>query len=99
MGKTALTNGDDPIAARSAVRGASSFIDGHRLAIACWLGDEKEAERICTENGVEYERLRVVRAGVIKSNSSEVDTSIKTMFRRNAVLEPYVDEAFNFERF
>jgi len=99
MSKTALTNGDDPIAARSAVRGASSFIDGHRLAIACWLGDEKEAERICTENGVEYERLRVVRAGVIKSNSSEVDTSIKTMFRRNAVLEPYVDEAFNFERF
>ena len=66
--------------------------------IAPWL-DEKEAERICTENGVEYERLGVVRAGVIKSNSSEVDTSIKTMFRRNAVLEPYVDEAFNFERF
>lgn len=99
MSKNALTNGDDPLAARAAVRGASSFIDGHRLAIACWLGDEKEAERICADNGVEFERLRVVRAGVIKSNSSEVDTSIKTLFRRDAVLEPYVDDAFNFEGF
>ena len=99
MSKVALANGDDPLLARAAVRGASSFIDGHRLAIALWLGDEAEAERICLENGVEFDRLRVVRAGVVKANSSEVDMSIKTMFRKHAVLEPYVDSAFSLEGF
>jgi len=83
---------------RSKIRGASSLVDGHRLAIALWLGNEEEVERICLDNKVEYERLRVVKGAVVKSNSSEVDVSIKTLFRRNAVLEPY-KETFNFGDF
>jgi len=41
--------------------------------------------------------LRVVRGGVVKSNSSEIDTKVKTLFRRGAVLEPYEENKFNFE--
>ena len=98
MSKTALQSDDDPMSVRSKIRGASSLVDGHRLAIALWLGSEDEAERICLDNDVEYERLRVIKGAVVKSNSSEVDTSIKTLFRRNAVLEPY-KETFNFGDF
>ena len=74
-------------------------MDGHRLCLGLWLGDESEAERICLENGVEYDRLRVVRGGVVKANSGEVDMSVKTLFRRDAVLEPYVDSAFDLKGF
>jgi len=98
MSKTALQSDDDPMSVRSKIRGASSLVDGHRLAIALWLGNEEEVERICLDNKVEYERLRVVKGAVVKSNSSEVDVSIKTLFRRNAVLEPY-KETFNFGDF
>ena len=70
-----------------------------RLAIALWLANEEEAERICIDNGVDYERLRVVKGAVVKSNSSEVDVSIKTLFRKEAVLEPYKESNFNIGDF
>jgi hypothetical protein len=66
--------------------------------MALWLGEEEEAERICLDNDVEYDRLRVVKGAVVKTNSSEVDTKTKTLFRREAVLEPY-KETFNFGEF
>jgi len=87
------------MSARASIRGASSLVDGHRLAIGLWLGNEEESERICVDNGVEHDPLRVVRGGVVKSNSSEIDTSVKTMFRRDAVLEPYVENQFNIKGF
>ena len=99
MSKSALSNGDDPMSARQSIRGASSLVDGHRLAIGLWLGNKEEAERICVENGVEPDPLRVVRGGVVKCNSSEVDTSVKTMFRKDAVLMPYDKSNFNIEEF
>ena len=99
MSKTALSHADDPMSARASIRGASSLVDGHRLAIGLWLSNEEESERICVDNGVEHDPLRVVRGGVVKSNSSEIDTSVKTMFRRDAVLEPYVENQFNIKGF
>jgi len=99
MSKAALQADDDPMNVRSKIRGASSLVDGHRLAIALWLANEEEAERICIDNGVEYERLRVVKGAVVKSNSSEVDVSIKTLFRKEAVLEPYKESNFNYGDF
>jgi len=38
------------------------------------------------QNGVEFDRTRVVRASMVKSNS-EIDYSVKTLFRKDAVLE------------
>ena len=99
MSKAALQADDDPMNVRSKIRGASSLVDGHRLAIALWLANEEEAERICIDNGVDYERLRVVKGAVVKSNSSEVDVSIKTLFRKEAVLEPYKESSFNIGDF
>ena len=99
MRKQALSGEDSALAARESFRGATGIVDGHRLCLGLWLGDESEAERICLENGVEYDRLRVVRGGVVKANSGEVDMSVKTLFRRDAVLEPYVDSAFDLKGF
>jgi RecA-family ATPase len=98
MSKGALQADDDVMQIRSKIRGASSLVDSTRLCIALWLGEEEEAERICLDNDVEYDRLRVVKGAVVKSNSSEVDTKTKTLFRREAVLEPY-KETFNFGEF
>jgi len=100
MSKGALSHGDDSSTqARSYIRGATALVDSMRSAIALWLADESESERICVDNGVEHDPLRVVRGGVVKSNSSEIDTSVKTMFRRDAVLEPYVESKFNIKGF
>ena len=98
MSKAALQADDDPMQIRGKIRGASSLVDSHRCVFALWLGEEEEAERICLDNDVEYDRLRVVKGAVVKSNSSEVDTKTKTLFRREAVLEPY-KETFNFGEF
>ena len=70
------------------MRGSSSLIDGHRCVIAIGLTEENTVENICAE-GLDFDRTRVVNAGVVKSNSSEVDMSPKTLIRRNAVLEVF----------
>jgi hypothetical protein len=31
--------------------------------------------------------MRVIKAAIVKTNSGEVDTKIKTLFRKNALLE------------
>lgn len=92
MAKTGLTGTEDVMQARASIRGSSALVDGARAAIAIWLAPESEAEQICSEQGVEYDRLRVVKCGVVKANSSEVDTKIKTLFRKNAILEPIKDQ-------
>ena len=88
MSKSGLSETEDTMQARQNIRGSSSLVDSMRGAIAIWLAPESEAERICSEQGVDYDRLRVVKCGVVKTNSSEVDTKVKTLFRKNAVLEP-----------
>lgn len=88
LNKSALTNdSDDPLSHRQEIRGATSLVDGMRWAIAMWLADSSTAEQVCMEHGVDTDRLRVVRAGIVKSNSGLVDTKVKTLFRKNAVLE------------
>ena len=32
--------------------------------------------------------MSVVKVGVVKSNSGDIDYSVQTLFRKNAVLEP-----------
>ena len=81
MNKTALTGTESAMEARASIRGASSIVDGMRFAMAMWLPNEKEVERICVEQGIEPNPTSVVRAGVVKSNSGNVDTSIKTLIR------------------
>jgi hypothetical protein len=62
-------------------------LDSARFGLAAWLASESEAERICLEQGVEFDRMRVIKAAIVKTNSGEVDTKIKTLFRKNALLE------------
>lgn len=88
LSKTALTdNSDDAMSHRSQIRGASSIVDSVRFAIAMWITDEETTEKICTEQGIDYDRMAVVKAGMVKSNSGNVDYAVKTLIRKKAVLE------------
>ena len=89
MAKTALNMQEDIMNLRASIRGSSSLVDGMRLAIAIGLADENTVENICAEEGLDFDRTRVVNAGVVKSNSSEVDMSPMTLIGRNAVLEVF----------
>ncbi len=89
MSKLALQGNEDSMTARSSIRGSSALVDGMRMAMAIWLTSEQDAENICAEQGMDYDRTRVVRAGIVKSNASEVDTNVMTLIRKNAVLEVY----------
>jgi len=88
--KQGLVGTEDNMTARASIRGASSLVDAHRFALALYLSSEEEAERLCLQNGVEFDRTRVVRASMVKSNS-EIDYSVKTLFRKDVVLEPIED--------
>ena len=97
MNKTSLVGTDDPMVARASIRGSSALVDSMRGAIAIWLAPESEAERICLDQGVDFDRMRVVKCGVVKANSSEIDTKIKTLFRKNVILEPIQEEEIKWE--
>jgi len=88
LNKSALSNdSDDAMSHRAEIRGASSITDSVRWAIAMWLADNETCERICEEQGIEFDRMAVVKASLVKSNTGNVDYKIKTLFRKNAVLE------------
>ena len=86
MNKTGLVGIDDPLEARAAIRGASALVDASRYVMALFLTGEEDARQICLANGLDYDRLRVIRAAVVKANS-DADMTVKTLVRRNAVLE------------
>ena len=89
LNKTALTNdSDDSMIQRQSIRGASSISDSVRWVISLWLASVEDCERICEEQRVKYDRMAVVKAALVKSNSGNVDYSTKTLFRKNGVLEP-----------
>jgi phage/plasmid primase-like uncharacterized protein len=89
LNKGALTNdSDDAMSHRQEIRGASSILDSCRWGIALWLASVEDCERICEEQRVKYDRMTVVKAALVKSNSGNVDYSTKTLFRKNGVLEP-----------
>jgi len=88
LSKTALTNdSDDALSHRAEIRGASSITDSVRFAIAMWLADKDTCEKICLEQGIEVDRMSVVKASLVKSNSGNVDYGTKTLVRKGAVLE------------
>ena len=88
LNKAALSNdSDDSLSQRQHIRGASSITDSVRFAIAMWLADKDTCEKICLEQGIEVDRMSVVKASLVKSNSGNVDYGTKTLVRRGAVLE------------
>tara|TARA_R100000388_G_scaffold34479_1_gene26715 strand:+ start:12211 stop:14034 length:1824 start_codon:yes stop_codon:yes gene_type:complete len=97
MSKLALQGNEDSMTARSSIRGSSALVDGMRMAMAIWLTSEQDAENICAEQGLDYDRTRVVRAGIVKSNASEVDTNIMTLVRKKSVLEVYDKAGINWD--
>ena len=56
------------------------------VCLALFLCDEDSGREICLKYGVEYDRLKVIRAAVVKANS-DADMGVKTMIRRENVLE------------
>ena len=91
MSKQGLVSTDDSMTARQSIRGASSIIDSSRYCIAFFLCDEDTAQEVCMKQGIPYNRLAVIRAAVVKANS-EADMQIKTMVRRNGVLEVVAED-------
>ena len=88
LNKGALTNdSDDAMSHRQEIRGASSILDSCRWGIALWLASAEDCERICEEMRVKYDRMAVVKAALVKSNSGNVDYDTKTLFRKDGVLE------------
>jgi len=88
LSKSALTNdSDDALSHRAEIRGASSITDSVRFAIAMWLADKDTCEKICIDQGIEVDRMAVVKASLVKSNSGNVDYGTKTLVRKGAVLE------------
>ena len=91
LNKSALSNdSNDSLSHRQEIRGASSIVDSMRFALAMWLADEQTCTEVCLNKGIEFNRMAVVKAGIVKSNSN-VDYSVITLFRKNAVLEPIED--------
>lgn len=88
LNKGALANdSDDAMSHRAEIRGASSITDSVRWAIAMWLASAEDCERICEEMRVKHDRMAVVKAALVKSNSGNVDYETKTLFRKDGVLE------------
>lgn len=88
MSKNALNDSDNQSITeiRRNIRGASSIIDGARQGLVLFNAGKEEAEKVCYEQGVDTDIMRVVKASVVKSNF-KCDTSVKTLFRKGAVLE------------
>ena len=98
LSKTALTNdSDDALSHRAEIRGASSITDSVRFAIAMWLADSDTCEKICLDQGIEFDRMAVVKASLVKSNSGNVDYKTKTLVRNGAVLEILDENKKSFE--
>ena len=82
---------------RAEIRGASSITDSVRFAIAMWLADNDTCEKICLDQGIEFDRMAVVKASLVKSNSGNVDYKTKTLVRNGAVLEILDENKKSFE--
>ena len=69
-----------PEEARAAIRGSTAIVDGVRFAYAIWGCDERESRRICEGLGEEWERSRVMKGAIVKTNE-KADRSIRTYVR------------------
>ena len=88
MSKNALNDNDNQSTTeiRRNIRGASSIVDGSRQGLVLFNAGKEEAEKICFEQGEDFDAMKVVKAAVVKSNF-KCDTGVKTLFRKGAVLE------------
>jgi len=71
---------------RASIRGASSFVDSSRWVLGLSTADPESAKQICIENNEEWDPLKVIRCGIVKANS-EADMNVKTLIRKNGILE------------
>lgn len=69
-----------PEEARAAIRGSTAIVDGVRFAYALWHVEEQEARRICEALGEEWQRNRVLRGAIVKSNDP-ADRTMRTYVR------------------
>jgi len=69
-----------PEAARDAIRGTGGLVDGVRSVFALWPSEDTEAQKVCRVLGVGYDRGRVVRGAIVKSNG-RADLGIRTFVR------------------
>jgi hypothetical protein len=53
-----------------------------------WIPSESDAEELCEQANIPYDRLSVVKAALVKSNSGNVDYGVQTLIRKDGVLEP-----------
>ena len=89
INKQSITNdSDDPYSHKADIRGASSITDSVRFAISMWIPSESDAEQLCAQANIPYDRLGVVKAALVKSNSGNVDYGVQTLIRREGILEP-----------
>ena len=71
---------------RASIRGASSFVDSSIWVLGLSTADPESAKQICIENNEEWDPLKVIRCGIVKANS-EADMNVKTLIRKNGILE------------
>lgn len=69
-----------PEQARDAIRGQAAIVDGVRLAYALWPAEEKEARLTCKKLNTEWQRNRVFKGAVAKSNAP-ADRAVHTFVR------------------
>ena len=97
MSKAGLQSQESSWDSRSSIRGSAAIVDGHRMAATISITDEKTAENICADEGLDFDRTRVVNFQIVKANSNEIDTNAMTLIRREAVLEVYKKQNINFD--
>ncbi len=86
-GMNRIADGDG---AREAIRGTTALVDGARLSYALWKVDDEDARPICDDRGLPFERGRVVRGAVVKSND-EADHGTHTYIREESGLLVQLD--------
>jgi len=69
-----------PEAARDAIRGTGGLVDGVRSVFALWPEDEAEGQKVCRVLMMPFDRCRVVKGAVVKSNG-RADLAIRTFVR------------------
>lgn len=69
-----------PEAARLAIRGSTAIVDGVRFAYALWNSEQPEAKRICDALGEPWERNRVYKGCIVKSNDP-ADRTVRVYLR------------------
>jgi hypothetical protein len=71
---------NSPEEAREAVRGSGALVDGVRSVYSLWQSPQEEQKMVFNMMGLEYQRNKVYRGAVVKSNSA-ADREVHIFFR------------------